>query len=511
MLLASSSTGFGQLSLTFSTAQLYRQNPSTSTFRKLPEGTPSFSLVLKDGSAAIVGCALNQSEDWFGPLPPAGCPKGATAYIVAGDVDNDGVRDDFTHWEITGVTPAVAIDASHPELCTVYSRPPGIFPLEKGFIDNTTIVYFNTQTEAIKEYKLSSYRIDKDYITRDDMDAAIVSGSYIFHFPRLGNPNVAVPIPLMHHPIPKGSKEQNHYRQGFRFTKLNGEPLRWNADGFVELDSRVLNSFEWEGNGVEIMIMTADTLYFAIMDLGTAGAKDPERDVPDETVTLWPKFTGTPGTPRVIMANATTSGFTVPPGWPIDVNADPAVEGVAEVTIVRSAPTSTVATDAVTHRFQLPLRYVDTYEGWAAVMFPIGTTAAERAANFDYDGDGATNWEEYSAVPQTDPTDPNDKPGAPKLTFVEGRAVRSTSSASAGYWETKTAKMQNVSPAITYQYEFSADLKNWSVIGNDDPNWLVIDTTQEIKLQSRNARLEGRGFLRVKKTQGPKPQSMSLD
>ena len=487
--------------MTFSTAELYRQNPSSSNFRK----PGLFSVVLTDGSSAIVGCALNQSEEWFGAAPLLGCPKGATAYIVAGDIDNDGVRDDFTHWEITGVTPAVAVAASFPELCAVYSRPPCNFPLDQGFIDNTTIVYFNTQTEAIKEYKLSSYGLAKDYITRDEMDAAIVSGSYIFHFPRLGNPNVAVSIPVMHHPIPKGSKEQNHFRQGFRFTKLNGEPLRWTADGFVELDSRVLNAFEWEGNGTEIMIMTADTLYFAIMDLGTAGAGDPERDVPDETITLWPKFTGTPGTPRVIMANPTTSGFSVPPGWPIAMGA----EGVAEVTIVRNAPTSTVAVDAVTQRFQMPLRYIDTYEGWAAVTFPIGTAAALRARGADPDADNFTNEAEWLGA--TNPMDPNDHPAAPKLSFVGGRATRSTSTATTGYWESKTAKLQHASPAVTYQYEYSTDLTHWSTIGNDDPNWLVIDTPEDIKLQSKKAQFEGAGVLRVKMTQAPLPPSMSLD
>ena len=70
----------------------------------------------------------------------------------------------------------------------------------------------------------------------------------------------------------------------------------------------------------------------------------------------------------------------------------------------------------------------------------------------------------------------------------------------------------DVSPKITYSYEFSTDMQNWSpVVGDDsDPNWHLIETPAdpatntpgELKVQSKNPQLSGSGFLRVKMLQG---------
>ena len=110
----------------FTTGALYRQSPGSVDFRK--PGT--FSIVLNDGLIVTHGCGLDGSATWFGPFPPAGCPLGATAYIASGDLNNDGVRDDFTYWELVNVIPAAAIEPDHPELCKVYSHPPSKFPMD---------------------------------------------------------------------------------------------------------------------------------------------------------------------------------------------------------------------------------------------------------------------------------------------------------------------------------------------------------------------------------------------
>jgi hypothetical protein len=506
VLLAGSSLGFGQLSLSFSTGATYRQSPSEVSFRGT--GTSSsgtFGVGLLDGSATITPCPTNGALAWFAANPLIGCPQGATAYIVGGDLDNNGVRDDFSYWEITAVTPAVAIAPDSPFACKVYSHPPCGFPMDLGFNDGTTTIYFNVQTEATSEYKISSYSNSKTYGSRAEMETELVPGLYEFLFPVRRNPGVTVKIPVIHRLIPEGYRKQNHVGQGFRFTKLNGSPLVWSADGYVLLDPRVVNTFEWEGTGIEVMMPLSDVTYFSILDFGAPYGGDPLRNASATAPTLFPGFAA-PGTSRVLLSSAIATSCTLPPGFiPI---ASPPKEGVAQFTMLRSAATSSVAADNSQRIFQMPLRFVDTYEGWAVVSFKPGTPASSREKTADPDKDGFTNWEEYSAVPKTNPMLASSKPAAHTLNFVKGRATRSTTAATPGFWEMKTIKA-DVYPAISYEYEFSTDLQTWRTIGIDDPDWLLINTDAdpatntpgEIKVQSKHAQLTGVGFLRVKKAE----------
>jgi hypothetical protein len=54
-------------------------------------------------------------------------------------------------------------------------------------------------------------------------------------------------------------------------------------------------------------------------------------------------------------------------------------------------------------------------------------------------------------------------------------------------------------------------MQNWSVVTADNPDWLVIDSETEIKIQSKHEMLSGKGFLRVKSTQAPEPPPASLE
>lgn len=516
--------GYSQLVLSFSTDRTYRQNPKSVVYRPTwvapvgsvnpPAGTVvplgMFTVVLADGSATATGCPLNGSAAWFPANPLIGCETGATGYVVGGDLNNDGIRDDFSHWEITSVTPAVVTEASRPELCSLYAAPPSKMPRPIGaFLDNTTIIYWNTQTEAITEYKLVSYAFRRTYESRIEMDQHIVTGMYQFAFPRLNDPQTPFHIPVNYYPIPEGYTTDTSVRRGFHFTKLNGKVLTYTTDGYVPLDPRLINHIEWEGNTADYIFPASDNMFFSIPDLGTPLAGSPDRS--QLTTTLFPGFQ-TPGTSRVLLPNALESGFYIPPGF-IPVT-NPAREGVMTVALERSVPTSQVASDSSTRTYQLPCRFVNTYEGWAAVSFPAGTPASVRAKTANPDGDLYTNYIEWrNTVPggyTSNPLVKNTIP-PPVLTFVQARAVRSTDTTGAGHLELKHPKTEAAYPPISYEYEFSTDMVNWTVVGSDDPDWLVIDSDTEIKIQSKHEKQTGNGYLRLKSTQAPEPPPTSME
>ncbi|MEI6655560.1 MAG: thrombospondin type 3 repeat-containing protein [Verrucomicrobiota bacterium] len=514
VLLASSSLGFGQLVLTQSTKRMYRQqDANTVNFREV--GT--FRVALADGSIkfAPTGCT---GPTWF--PKSAFCSLGATGYIVKGDVAGafdengnaipDGYRDDFSYYEIASLTAAATIEPSRPDLVYLYSAPPSGLPRPLNlFADDCWVAYYNIMSEVIKEYDITRYSYGRDYTQRDVMDKEIVPGLYQYSFPSLHRPIVPVIIPVVYHDIPEGSKLYGRVRQGFRYLTINGEGMRWAPDGFVELDPRVVNTFKWEGNTETVIVPRADTMYFSILRLTDAPQGDPTRPAVPATPfisTLFPGFAA-PGASRILLTNALQNTFKMPPGM-IRVTSPP-TEGCMEVTLLRSLATSTICSDLSQRRYQCPVRFINTYAGWAAFIFPFGTPASARLPDADPDGDGFTNYQEWLAG--TNPMLATSHPAPPSLAFVQGRASHSTSTAAAGFWETKVTKA-DVSPKITYSYEFSTDMQNWSpVVGDDsDPNWHLIETPAdpatntpgELKVQSKNPQLSGSGFLRVKMLQG---------
>jgi hypothetical protein len=186
----------------------------------------------------------------------------------------------------------------------------------------------------------------------------------------------------------------------------------------------------------------------------------------------------------------------------------------------RLVPSSSVCYDNSSRAYELPIRFVNTYEGWAAVAFPPGTPASKRASTANPDGDLNNNYIEWrnwivgsSLGSTTAPLKPNpmvkDTITAPILTLVQvqPRPTRSTASVGTSHWEIKHPKTRGTSPAFTYVYEFSTDLQNWKVVDADNPEWLVIETDSEIKCQSKRETLSGNGFLRVKEAPVPEQDS----
>ena len=537
------------LSLQIRTWRKYRQNPTSVEYRGpmpaapdsaiVPADPDSFSVGWNDGYFIIPATMCNRRA-WFPPAPAPGCGKGASAYLIFGDIVNrDGSRNDYMnrYWEMTSIVPAAFISPYHPELCTLWAAPPSLLARPQTlFGDNSVSAFWNINTETTKQYDVTNYFYALNYATRYDMDNAIVPGVYDFLFPKLRQPIVPVKVPSVLQRIPEGSIVNGKVRQGVRVTKMNGKPLNWTSDGYVLFDPRLINTFQWEGNDVGEIFPT-DRLYFGILNYIAINPTpnlpplSPERrEVPPKTTgmgnsTLFPGFVA-PGTPWVLMPTPLQKSFTMPGGiidlfvW-IDVtdpvtgvvtrvNTNVITEGVLELTLLRSVWSSTIARDTSQRRFQMPVRCVDTYEGWATFAFDYGTSDADKLPGADPDHDGYTNYQEWKNGTLPQKVNAHQTPST--LSFVQGSAVRSTDTSTDGHWETKMGKFPGSSlpstlstPVTTYEYEFSSDMQNWRSIQAGDPDWELIETADEIKVQSRSAVLTGAGFLRVKTTYPDSP------
>ena len=542
------------LSLQIMTWRKYRQNPNSVEYRApqpedlvypLPADPASFRVGLNDGYFIIPATMCNRRA-WFPPAPAPGCGTGASAYLIFGDIVNrDGTRNDYLnrYWEMSSIVPAAFISPYHPELCSLWAAPPSNLARPQAlFGDNSVSAFWNINTETTKQYDVTNYFYALTYNTRYEMDHAIVPGVYDFLFPKLKQPTVPVKVPSVLQHIPEGDIMNGKVRQGVRITKLNGLPLNWSPDGYVLFDPRLINTFEWVGNDAGEIFPT-DSLYFGVLNYTTVNAtpglpplSPDRRDVPPKTTgmgnsTLFPGFIA-PGTPWVLMPTPLQKSFAMPGGiielyvW-IDVtnpvtgvvtrvNTGVITEGVVELTLVRNVWSSAIARDTSQRRFQLPVRCIDTYEGWATFNFDYGTPPEDRLPGADPDHDGFTNYQEWKNG--TKPQTVNARPVPSTLSFVQGSAVRSTDASTEGHWETKMGKfpgssMPSTMPstmsssAVVYEYEFSTDMQNWRVIKQDDPDWELIESADEIGLRSRSAVLTGSGFLRVKTTYPDAPST----
>ncbi len=495
--LAMSHSGWGQISMAFQTTRSYRQNPDNVAFQG-----GAFGINVTDGNAAITGCPLNGSPIFFGPAPLIGCQIGATGLIASGDIDRDGIRDTNTYWEIVSVQPAIAIEPFRPELVRLYAAPPSQLPRPLGlFGESSFVIWFNIQTTAIRQSPITGYNFAIPYTAgeRNRMDNELVHGLYQFTFPRLGAPNVPIGLSVTHAPIPEGRIKKNNVWQGVRFLSPTRKPsMNWSADGFVQYDPRLITKICWEGNAQNIVYPQSDQLYFSLRGFNPDTLPIPNNPTAPVGDPVFPPIVG-PTEARVLLPSPIDTEFVMPP-FVRPVGS----EAVVRLTLERALPSSLITTDRATRHFELPVRFVDTYEGWAVITFPFGSPSSVTAPDADPDGDGRINSLEWALG--FNPLVADAPPAGGGLRFVQSNK-KSTSQAS-GYWTISFPKLANHESALSYKVEFSdGDLGNWREIGNSDPNWTVempISST-EIVVKSKSPELSGKGFFRVKTNYNPTP------
>jgi hypothetical protein len=140
--------------------------------------------------------------------------------------------------------------------------------------------------------------------------------------------------------------------------------------------------------------------------------------------------------------------------------------------------------------------FIDSYQGWAGALvpptFPSGTPSSQTKPNFDFDGDGWSNLEEFAL--QTNPADPASSP-----------LIRPYRDADTNQIVLDIDKCPFVGDSVTYAVEYSSDRTEWTLIRPGDPVYFIeTDDADLLRVRSRNpSPPEKNGFLRVKISMKP--------
>lgn len=427
-------------------------------FRQLSSGTEgtlflggSYFVDVSDGTL-FVGCL----DSIFFP-PSMACPLGATAFVLFGIFDGAN-QDSNLYAEASTVIPAVVLEPRRPDLVILRAAPASTLPRpQAGFTDNSFSLFYNLQSTAIAEYTVTAYNIDRTYERGQltTMNKEIVPGSYLYNFPRLGNPNLVSAITGLMHPMPEGYGKINNQKVGVNFTKVaNGT---FSTDGFAEMSASRPNTFTWAGFSPSIVFAGVDTLFVSIRALEDPA--DPASDVArfDDTgtpISLFPNFS-TGGDPRVILPNPFVTTYTTPPILAAGTT------GVFELEFERNLQNSGISFEVSNRKFQIPVVVTDTFSDFASVTIPSNM---KKGVKDDPDKDGFDNITEWALG--TSPIDAKSKPVAP---------VPAATATSFGF---SVALRSYISPDVVYTVQRSADAgKTWSNLALDSDWTIGIVTT----------------------------------
>lgn len=415
----------------------------------------TFIMALQDGDYTILPCAYNGSL--FFASPDIFCNAGTTALVDSGDLDGDGLRDNRAYFSVGQVATARQVEPFQPAFIELFAAPPSDLPRPLGGLnwrDNSIVLFFDLVTNPanLQGYEITRYLSGRPYLptelTRHRRE--IVPGTYTFKFPALGsdaqNPSsffVQIPHREMveAYPGPGGTSVTSEgISVGNDFRVSNDDA--WVGDK-MEIDPRIVFKLEWEGFN-QSTFLPGDRIFFSIKDRASGTIVYPPYPPGNQT---FPQLIGSAqlGIPTF---------FELGPAF-FDVGQ----ERTGEIIFSRNNPFG-FAADVSERTFTFDIDFVDTYDGFLLVNFPLGTSESLRGPNADYDGDGFTNLEEYAL--QTDVIDPADVPNPTPI--LVGNAQQCVLS---------IPKRPFVGAALTYEVEYSTDLITWTTITPEDPNWYI--------------------------------------
>ena len=460
----------------------------------------------RDGNFFYDGC---NSPFFYFPGGP--CPLGATGFVSRGLENDPELRGLGPYFSVTELSAAVLLNPFDSVSAKLISAPPSLLPRPNaGFVDKSLSVFFDLQTPNIRQYPIALYEFTRNYLTneRTRFDGEVVPGTYRYSFASLANPLVPINIDINQFPKLDGYRKINSQPQGVRFKNVTYD------DGFAVLNPFVLNTITWEGNTSSLIFPSVDLSYFSIKRL--TDPTDPLSDpviynllgpfivdpttgflIPNPTIPLFPNFAGASDT-RVLLQNALNTSFILPPNF-----IDPGQTGVIDLEFVIYRPTSGVVYENSTRRFRLPVKVTNPFVFFIQAALPPGATAQQMAADYDYDGDGVSNFTEW--VFGSDPKLKSSVPGSPGLNtvtptppagqtalkFNPGEGSQST-------LEYKVPKLKNTVPALKYSIEYSADMKIWTQITSSNPAWILSETHDQIKVTGSSTNPGTGGFFRTK-------------
>ena len=522
LLLLASSVGLtsgvarGQNTLSFefeaNTEANYRQGPAGTAF----EGAV-FGMDVRDGIAIfIAGCDFP-----FFTFSTGTCAPGTTGWVSRG-LENDPLLNGLgPYFTITDISPALLIRPFDAQSVRLVAAPPSLLPRPlTGFEDESLNVFFDLTTNFIRQYAITSYTFGREYAAgeRSRFDGEVVPGTYRYNFPSLNSTTVPAVLSVNQFPMLDGYRKVNNQPQGLRFTNVTYD------DGFAVLDPFALNTLTWEGNASNFISPSLDQAYISIKPLENPA--DPLSDpviynglgpvilvppgifIENPTIPLFPSVAPTGGIiPRVLLPNALDKSFVLPPNF-----IDPGQTGVLDLEFIVFRPTSSLIYERATRRFRMPVRVTNPFDGFITAALPPGTTPAKKAASYDFDGDGMSNFDEW--VFGSDPAKAHSVPKPPSVSFntastggtgsglstnnQQTRSDGKTEATSEGALEYKVAKLTNTVPKLKYAIEYSADMVIWTAITSTNPDWTLVETLNEIKVTASPTNSKTGGFFRTK-------------
>jgi len=479
LLAGSSELAMAVPDLQFADFKSYRQ---TGNKRTTFQGG-RFTVSLIDGFVVFAGCVGN--GDVILMAPNIFCPLGTTGWVAFGDIDGDGLSDNNSFWSVSSVQAAQIVAPQQANLIELNSSPPSDLPRPLGgFRDFSVQVWYNMLQPPPTRFTITRYAMEKIYDPGGPglrtQWSEIVTGDYLFKVPALpsvtgGETITQLPIKVTHHPLVEAWPGRGVVPT--RSDWLLIDPHKWNTDQEIEMDPRLFNEFKWQGLNANTVFPSVDTITFSILD--------------ENDLIIFPPFDPAtpPGDRAPELLPTPSDGIEIGPYL-----YSPGQRGVARIEVSRNLATSLVARDTSSRHFEWRVFFIDTYQGWAEALvpatFPSGTPKPQTKQNFDFDGDGWSNLEEFAL--QTDPADPASSP-----------LIRPYRDADTNQIILEVGKRPFVGDSVDYQVEYSSDRIKWTLIRAGDPVYFIeTDNADLLKVRSRTpSPPERNGFLRVKITQ----------